>query len=165
MINSAFKGAFLRIKNTSQYYKHFSELHTNSRKSQFLRYYLLEVNWKRVVTHNHGGRIGRKILRGRNYFCLFYSFELKLCRMVELCIPKKSYVFCFSILTSFGGPLGILCLYVILTISYLRAQTIETSSLPTDSSQPLFKHIEIFSLLTVWLYISTASTFLDIRAS
>ena len=70
--------------------------------------------------------------------------------MVELCIPKKSYVFCFSILTSFGGPFGILCLYVILTISYLRAQTIETSSLPTDSSQPLFKQIESFSgILTV----------------
>ena len=36
------------------------------------------------------------------------------------------------------------CLYVILTISYLRAQTIETSSLPTNSSRPLFKQIEIF---------------------
>ena len=37
---------------------------------------------------------------------------------------------------------GIFC--VILTISYLRAQTIETSSLPTDSSRLLFKQIEIF---------------------
>ena len=61
--------------------------------------------------------------------------------------------------------LRIFCLYVILTISYLRAQTIETSSLPTDSSRPLFKQIEIFSTLTVWLYISTESTFLNIRAS
>ena len=58
---------------------------------------------------------------------------------------------------------GIFC--VILTISYLQAQTIETSSLPTDSSWPLFKQIEIFSILTVWLYISTVSTFLNIRAS
>ena len=42
--------------------------------------------------------------------------------------------------------------YVILTISYLRAQTIETSSLPTDSSRPLFKQIKIFSsILTVYL--------------
>ena len=32
--------------------------------------------------------MGRKILRGRNYFCIFYSFELKLYRMVELCIQK-----------------------------------------------------------------------------
>ena len=32
----------------------------------------------------------------------------------------------------------------ILTISYLRAQTIETLSLPTDSLRPLFKQIEIF---------------------
>ena len=36
--------------------------------------------------------------------------------------------------------------YVILTISYLRTQTIEMSSLPTDSSRPLFKQIEIFSI-------------------
>ena len=45
-----------------------------------------------------------------------------------------------------SGPFGIFCLNVILTISYLRAQTIETSSLPTDSSRPLFKQIEIFSI-------------------
>ena len=44
---------------------------------------------------SHGGRIGRKILRGRNYFCIFYSFELKLCRMVELCIPKNRVFFVF----------------------------------------------------------------------
>ena len=36
-----------------------------------------------------------------------------------------------------------------LTISYLRAQAIETSSFPTDSSRPLFKQIERFSVLTV----------------
>ena len=40
--------------------------------------------------------------------------------------------------------------YVILTISYLRAQTIETSSLPNDSMRLLFKQIEIFlGILTV----------------
>ena len=44
-----------------------------------------------------------------------------------------------------SGTFGIFCLYVILTIAYLRAQTIETSSLPTDSSWPMFKQIEIFS--------------------
>ena len=50
------------------------------------------------------------------------------------------------------GPLTIFCLYVILTISYLRAQTIETSSLPTDSSRPQFEQIEIFSSIqTVYL--------------
>ena len=41
---------------------------------------------------------------------------------------------------------GFFVFYVILTISYLRAQTIETSSLPTDSSRPLFKQIEIISV-------------------
>ena len=46
----------------------------------------------------------------------------------------------------------IFCLYVILTNSYLRRQTIETSSLPTDSSRPQFEQIEIFSsILTVYL--------------
>ena len=44
-------------------------------------------------------------LQSRNYFYIFYSFVLKLCRMVELCIPKKSYVFCFSILTVFDGEM------------------------------------------------------------
>ena len=43
-----------------------------------------------------------------------------------------------------GGPLGHSLFCVILTISYLWACTIETSSLPIDSSRPLFKQIEIF---------------------
>ena len=51
--------------------------------------------------------------------------------------------------TYLSGPSGMFCLYVILTISYLQAQTIETSSLPTDSSRPLFKDLQA---LTVWLY-------------
>ena len=58
---------------------------------------------------------------------------------------------------------GIFVFYVILTISYLRAQTIETSSLPTDSSRPLFKQ-KIFSDIPT-VYILTVSTFLNIRAS
>ena len=50
-----------------------------------------------------------------------------------------------------SGPFEIFCLYVILTILYLRVQTTETSSLPTDSSRPLFKQIMIFSgILTVY---------------
>ena len=35
-----------------------------------------------------------KKLQGRDYFCIFYSFELKL-RMVELCIPKNPVFFVF----------------------------------------------------------------------
>ena len=38
----------------------------------------------------HGGRIGRKLLRSSSY-----SFELKLRRMVELCIPKTPIFFVF----------------------------------------------------------------------
>ena len=41
--------------------------------------------------------------------------------------------------------------YVILTIYYLRAQTIETSTLPDDFMRTLFKKIETFSgVLTVY---------------
>ena len=36
----------------------------------------------------HPGPIGRKKLQPRNYFHIFYSFELKHCGMVELCIQK-----------------------------------------------------------------------------
>ena len=51
----------------------------------------------------HGGPIGCKKLQPRNYFCIFYSFELKLCRMVELCIPKNPMFFCFLILMVLVG--------------------------------------------------------------
>ena len=46
-------------------------------------------------------------------------------KSVEVWLHNK----CHKIYVS--GPLEMFCLYVILTISYLRAQTIETSSLPT----------------------------------
>ena len=36
----------------------------------------------------HPGPIGRKKLQPRNYFHIFYSFELKHCGMIELCIQK-----------------------------------------------------------------------------
>lgn len=40
----------------------------------------------------------------RNNFYNFHRFELKLCRMVELCFPKNR-TFWFSILTCFGGKM------------------------------------------------------------
>ena len=59
-----------------------------------------------------------------------------------------------------SGPFGIFCRYITLTISYLWARTIETSSLPTDSLRPLFKQIKSFSgILTVYFnrkYIRTS---------
>ena len=36
------------------------------------------------------------LCHGRNYVFIFYSFELKLCRMVELCIPKNPIFFVFD---------------------------------------------------------------------
>ena len=60
--------------------------------------------------------------------------------------------------SSLSRPFGIFCLYVILTTSYLRVQTIETPSLLTDSSRALFKQIEIFSvILTVYFYCKSLS--------
>ena len=41
------------------------------------------------------GPIGRKQLQPRHHFCIFYSFEVNLCRMVELCIPKNPVFFVF----------------------------------------------------------------------
>ena len=35
-------------------------------------------------------------LHASNYFCILYSFELKLCRMLELCIPKNPMFFVFD---------------------------------------------------------------------
>ena len=52
-----------------------------------LRYYFIITPFYYYT--KHGGRIGSKILLAKNYFCSFSSFELKLCRMVELCIPKN----------------------------------------------------------------------------
>ena len=43
----------------------------------------------------HGGHIGRLKVHPWNYFCFFYSFERKLCRIVELCIPKNRMFFVF----------------------------------------------------------------------
>ena len=43
----------------------------------------------------HSGHIGCKKVHPRNYFCIFYSCELKLCRMVELYILKKPMFFVF----------------------------------------------------------------------
>ena len=75
-------------------------------------------------------------------------------------VTDTTHLICLS------GPFGILCFtssynLVILTISYLRVRTIETSPFPTDSSRPLLKQID-------WqnrLYISIVSTLLHIRAS
>ena len=47
-----------------------------------------------------------------------------------------------------SGPFGIFCLYAILTISYLRAQTLETSSLPPHSSA---RSENWFPVLFSWL--------------
>jgi len=49
--------------------------------------------------------MGRLNARPWNYFYIFYSFELKLCRMVELCIPKNRVFFVFRFLTVFGGKM------------------------------------------------------------
>ena len=42
-----------------------------------------------------GRKVGRKKLQPTNYFCTFDSFELKLCRMVELVFQKILVCFLF----------------------------------------------------------------------
>ena len=49
----------------------------------------------KYVEHEHGGHIGHKKVHPRNYLSIFYSFELELCRMVELCILKNPMFFVF----------------------------------------------------------------------
>ena len=44
----------------------------------------------------HSGHIGHKKVHPLNYFCIFYSFELKLCRMVERCVAKNPMFFVFQ---------------------------------------------------------------------
>ena len=51
-------------------------------------------SWE-TIFFNHGGHIGCKKVHPSNYFCIFNSFELKLCRMVELCSAKNPMFFVF----------------------------------------------------------------------
>ena len=119
------------------------------------------------------GRFKYKVLRYNNKVRISNNIQVKAsssvrnnasvnsscahnCSIECLCVTQKSnakeYLHnkCHKIYLS--GPFRIFCLYVILTISYLRAQTIDTSSLSTDSSRPQFEQIEIFSsILTVYL--------------
>ena len=48
-----------------------------------------------VPLGQHGGHIGRLRMHPWNYFCIFHLIELKLCRMVELYIPKNRMFFVF----------------------------------------------------------------------
>ena len=54
-----------------------------------------EIKMLEHVEHEHGGHIGHKKVHPRNYFSFFCSFELELCRMVELCILKNPMFFVF----------------------------------------------------------------------
>ena len=94
--------------------------------------------------------------------------SLSVMRQIWKARRMTNQIYLFIVMSQYTNshaetPFGICSIYVILTISYLRAQTIETSSLPTDSSRPLFEQIEIFSIY--WLHICTVSTVLNIRAS
>ena len=56
---------------------------------------LSEIKMFKHVQHEHGEHTGHKKVYPRNYFSFFCSFELKLCRMVELCILKNPMFFVF----------------------------------------------------------------------
>ena len=117
------------------------------------------------------GLIGKKIncdisntLNGLHSFRIrvfFVEFDTLHLEIFVICWIESVYpvddlrmtnqIYLFIVMSQYTNshaetPFGISSIYVILTISYLRAQTIETSSLPTDSSRPLFEQIEIFSI-------------------
>ena len=59
-----------------------------------------EFNKKETESWNqaHGGQTGRQMWVLRNYLCIFYLCELKVCRMVGLCIPNNGMLFVFRFL-------------------------------------------------------------------
>ena len=61
----------------------FKSVVANNRSASVLR----KVPQCNSTEHQPRCANGTKKLQPRNYFCTFYLFELKLCRMVELCIP------------------------------------------------------------------------------
>ena len=64
------------------------------------------------------------------------------CRNKSLRLYRRTFV-----TSNLSSLFGDFLIYFILTISYMRAWTIETSSLPDDSMRPLIKQIEIFFLV------------------
>ena len=77
------------------------ELKTTTTKKQIL----VITNFTKSTVN--GGHIGRLNVHARNYFAFFYSFELKLCRMVELCISKKlTFFFLFFDFSFFGEKMA-----------------------------------------------------------
>ena len=94
---------------------------------------------------------------------VWQGFQSKICELVYGKLSKLDSIHGTNILHTallpnnghkiyLSGPFWIFYLYVILTISYLWAQTIETSSLPTHSSRPLFWQIKIFFWHTDRIY-------------
>ena len=81
------------------------------------------------------------------FFVLYFSTSLDFPSPPLSAPGSRRMAYCKLFLRDF------FVFYVILiTISYLRAQSIETSSLPSDSSRLLFEQIEIFSgILTAYL--------------
>ena len=51
--------------------------------------YTLQFNVSQDGCTIHGRQTGRQMWPLRNYFCRFYPFELKVSRVVKLCIPNN----------------------------------------------------------------------------
>ena len=94
------------------------------------------------------GEMCRERFPRTNYFFLNQNslgWEKAYCPNTTFCIDILLALLRCDVMSEYTNSQQF-SIYVILTISYLRAQTIETSSLPTDSSRPLFEQIEIFSV-------------------
>ena len=77
-----------------------------------------------------------------------YPFDFVSCTVVKSKFGPFSFSLCANFIPFFSFPAN--KYYVIPTISYSRARTIETSSLPNDSMRPLFKQRFFSGILTVY---------------
>ena len=92
---------FFKKKCINQRFLFLTLYNLESPEKLYIRGFNLECG----VGRGNGYKVGvdgRLKVHAWNYFGIFYSSELTLCRMVERCIPRNSMFFCFSILTVFG---------------------------------------------------------------
>ena len=71
-----------------------SRLEIHSRQPSFFKTFQVHFFFSMVKKH---ARLAVRLKRHyKNNFCSFYPFELKVCRMVELCIRNNRVIFVFQ---------------------------------------------------------------------
>ena len=100
----------ITIRRTLEYHLRAHLVHNVLQRYIYRRFFNCEIICRRFFNHLerqavflmmqmcynlYSGHIGRLKVHPWNYFRILYSFQLKLCRMVEVCIPKNPMVFVF----------------------------------------------------------------------